>query len=87
MFLQVYVDALVKKAYENWMHVIEYDGKSLLGCNEDDSAGASQANVPMDPQGYPSLINQQQTLPSLSDPDPSEQPPMGSGLNVGGINS
>ncbi|XWS12726.1 hypothetical protein CRYUN_Cryun37aG0115100 [Craigia yunnanensis] len=81
---KVYVDALVKKAYENWMHVIEYDGKSLLGSNEDDSAGASQANVPMDPQGYPSSINLQQTLPSLSDPDPSEQPPMGSGLNVGG---
>ncbi|XP_022720530.1 calmodulin-binding protein 60 D-like isoform X3 [Durio zibethinus] len=73
---KVYVDDLVKKAYENWMHVIEYDGESLLGCNEDDSAGASEAKVPMDPQGYPSLINQQQTLPSLSVPVPSEQPPM-----------
>ena len=87
MFLQVYVDALVKKAYENWMHVIEYDGKSLLGFNEDDSVGASQTNVPMDLQGYQSSINQQQTLPNLSVPVPSEQPPMDSGLNVGGINS
>ncbi|KAK6283717.1 hypothetical protein POUND7_002669 [Theobroma cacao] len=81
---KVYVDALVKKAYENWMHVIEYDGKSLLGSKEDDNAGASQANVPMDLQGYPNSINQQQTLPSLSVPVPSEQPPMDSGLNVGG---
>ncbi|XVE87940.1 hypothetical protein DITRI_Ditri19aG0029000 [Diplodiscus trichospermus] len=81
---KVYVDALVKKAYENWMHVIEYDGKSLLGCNEDDNPGASQANVPMDPQVYPSSINQQQTLPNLSVSVPSEQPPMDSGLTVGG---
>ncbi|XP_022715982.1 calmodulin-binding protein 60 B-like isoform X2 [Durio zibethinus] len=81
---KVYVDALVKKAYENWMHVIEYDGKSPLGCNEDGSAGASQANFSMDPQGYPSSINHQQTLPTLSVPVPSEQPPMDSGLNVGG---
>ncbi|XP_022724431.1 calmodulin-binding protein 60 B-like isoform X2 [Durio zibethinus] len=81
---KVYVDALVNKAYENWMHFVEYDGKSLQGCNEDDSAGVSQANVPMDPQGYPSLINQQQTLPSLPGPVASEQPLMDSGLNIGG---
>ncbi|XVF25895.1 hypothetical protein REPUB_Repub13aG0253200 [Reevesia pubescens] len=81
---KVYVDALVKKAYENWMHVIEYDGKSLPGCNEDDNAGASETNVPVDPQGYPSSINQQQTLPSFSVPVPSEQPLMDSGLNFGG---
>ncbi|XP_012444516.1 calmodulin-binding protein 60 B [Gossypium raimondii] len=81
---KVYVDALVKKAYENWMHVIEYDSKSLLGSKEDDSAGPSQANVPMDPQGYPISINQQHTLPTLSVPVPSEQPPIDSSLNVGG---
>ncbi|KAG0475200.1 hypothetical protein HPP92_014886 [Vanilla planifolia] len=26
---KVFADALVKKAYDNWMHVIEYDGKAL----------------------------------------------------------
>ncbi|KAL0398662.1 UNVERIFIED_CONTAM: Calmodulin-binding protein 60 B [Sesamum radiatum] len=31
---KVFVDTLVKKAYENWMHVIEYDGKSLLGFDQ-----------------------------------------------------
>ncbi|XVF87575.1 hypothetical protein PTKIN_Ptkin18bG0131300 [Pterospermum kingtungense] len=81
---KVYVDALVTKAYENWMHVIEYDGKSLLGCNDDDSSGSSQANVPTDPLGYQGSINQQQTLPSLLVPVSSEQPSMDSGLNVGG---
>ncbi|KAE8728631.1 Calmodulin-binding protein 60 B [Hibiscus syriacus] len=80
---KVYVDALVKKAYENWMHVIEYDGKSLQGSNEDDNGGASQDNVPMDLQGYPSSIEQHQVPPSLSVPVPSEYPPIDSGLNVG----
>lgn len=28
--LQVFADTLVKKAYENWQFVIEYDGKALL---------------------------------------------------------
>lgn len=28
--MKVYVDGLVKKAYENWDLVIEYDGKSLI---------------------------------------------------------
>ncbi|KAL4280454.1 hypothetical protein GQ457_03G037190 [Hibiscus cannabinus] len=81
---KLYVDALVKKAYENWMHVIEYDGKSLLDPKEEDSAGASQASSQMDPQGYPISINQQQTLPTLSVPVPSEHPPMDSSLNAGG---
>ncbi|GMI93380.1 hypothetical protein like AT2G18750 [Hibiscus trionum] len=80
---KVYVDALVKKAYENWMHVIEYDGKSLQDSKEDDNGGASHANVPMDPQGYPSSIDQHQIPPSLSVSVPSEYPPMDSGLNVG----
>uniref|UniRef100_A0A0A9DM82 Uncharacterized protein n=1 Tax=Arundo donax TaxID=35708 RepID=A0A0A9DM82_ARUDO len=28
--LQLFADTLVKKAYDNWMYVIEYDGKALL---------------------------------------------------------
>ncbi|MCP6508329.1 ACBP60 family protein, partial [Klebsiella pneumoniae] len=27
---KIYADGLVKKAYEDWMHVVEYDGKGLL---------------------------------------------------------
>lgn len=73
------MDGLVKKAYENWMHVIEYDAKSSPVSNEDDNTGCSKANVPMDLQAYPS---HHQVLPSLLVP---EQPPMDSGLNVGGI--
>ena len=28
---QVFVYSLVKKVYDNWMSVIEYDGKALVG--------------------------------------------------------
>jgi hypothetical protein len=31
IFLQVYVDKLVKVAYENWENVVEYDGEALVG--------------------------------------------------------
>ncbi|GKV30925.1 hypothetical protein SLEP1_g39692 [Rubroshorea leprosula] len=84
---KVCVDALVKKAYDNWMHVIEYDGKSLLSFSQSDSAGASGTNAPLGPQDHhhhPNSINQEHTLSSLSVPVPPEQTLMDSGLNVGG---
>ena len=28
---QIYVDKLVKVAYENWENVVEYDGEALIG--------------------------------------------------------
>ncbi|KAK5826990.1 calmodulin-binding protein 60 B-like [Gossypium arboreum] len=79
---KVYVDILVKKAYENWIHVIEYDGKSLLGCNEDDSSDTCRAKLPMDL--HTSSTSQQQILPTLSVPVPTEQPSMDSDLVVRG---
>ncbi|KAG9159301.1 hypothetical protein Leryth_019900 [Lithospermum erythrorhizon] len=36
---KVFVDNLVKKAYDNWNEVVEYDGKSLLGVKENDIPG------------------------------------------------
>ncbi|KAE9461801.1 hypothetical protein C3L33_06292, partial [Rhododendron williamsianum] len=42
---KVYVDSLVKKAYDNWMHVIEYDGKSLLGFKQNQNSVASQSDI------------------------------------------
>lgn len=51
--LQVYADALVKKAYEDWMHVLEYDGKALLSFKQkkksittrSDTAAASTSDL------------------------------------------
>ncbi|KAG8058981.1 hypothetical protein GUJ93_ZPchr0002g24094 [Zizania palustris] len=49
---KIYADTLVKKAYEDWMHVVEYDGKALLSFKQkkktvttrSDTAAASISN-------------------------------------------
>ncbi|XP_048447210.1 calmodulin-binding protein 60 B-like isoform X1 [Pyrus x bretschneideri] len=81
---KVYVDGLVKKAYDNWMHVMEYDGKSLLSVKQQKSPDVSLPEVPMASQDYPNSCEQQFTLPSLLASVSSQPPPMDSGLNVGG---
>lgn len=42
---KVFVDALVKKAYDNWMNVIEYDGKVLLSQKETIKRSASPNRI------------------------------------------
>ncbi|CAA2964814.1 calmodulin-binding 60 B-like [Olea europaea subsp. europaea] len=74
-----FVDTLVKKAYDNWMHVIEYDGKSLLGFDENKGSVGSQ----IDPKNQPSCFDQlrRQSIPA-------EHPSMdlNSGLSMRGYN-
>ncbi|KAG7541475.1 CALMODULIN-BINDING PROTEIN60 [Arabidopsis thaliana x Arabidopsis arenosa] len=41
---KVYVDGLVKKAYENWNQVVEYEGKSLLNFNQPERLDISQTD-------------------------------------------
>ncbi|KAK1391594.1 hypothetical protein POM88_010650 [Heracleum sosnowskyi] len=53
---KVYVDTLVKKAYENWNQVVEYDGKSLLSFKQLNNA--SQNELPMRPIEYPNVMGQ-----------------------------
>lgn len=77
---KVHVDTLVKKAYDNWMHVIEYDGKSLVDFTNED-AGASCSEFPMGQQEYSNIYDQQITPPSLSVPISMDQPPADSGYN------
>ena len=81
--LQVYADALVKKAYEDWMHAVEYDGKALLGFKQkkksvttrSDTAAASTS----DPASYGSANSQKQ----LSLPEKSGQPSSAGSMNDG----
>ncbi|XP_058749831.1 calmodulin-binding protein 60 C-like [Vicia villosa] len=83
---KVYVDTLVKKAYENWMHVTEYDGKSLLNYNQNRTLGMAQHQVPPSSHDY-SISNshdQQISIPSLPVHVPTGQPSMDAGINVGG---
>ncbi|OWM89265.1 calmodulin-binding protein 60 B-like [Punica granatum] len=80
---KVYVDSLVKKAYENWDQVIEYDGKSLLNFKQ---VRRSARNEPqMGALEYPNTVEQLQ-LPRLPVPFSAEQPSADSSLPVGGYN-
>ncbi|EEF37695.1 calmodulin binding protein, putative [Ricinus communis] len=83
----VYVDGLVKKAYENWMHVIEYDGKTLLDFKQNENIVASQTDNPICQEDFLNSYDHQVTLPTLSVPVPPEQPAMDSGPTVGGYNN
>jgi len=80
---KIFVDNLVKKAYDNWMHVIEYDGKSLLGFEQNQNSVASRSGMTVGPQDHTLSFDSQLTLPSLSAAIP-QQPSMNPVLNVGG---
>ncbi|KAB5533945.1 hypothetical protein DKX38_017031 [Salix brachista] len=82
---KLYVDSLVKKAYDNWEHVIEYDGKSLLDFKQNQGIVASQNDVPSSQLEFLNSYDHQATLPTMSVPVPSEQPVMDSGPIVGGM--
>lgn len=79
-----YVDTLVRKAYDNWMHVIEYDSKCLLSQNQDSGPGASQAEFPSGPHDHSSSMGNQLPMPSLQTQVAVEQPYMDSGQGGGG---
>ncbi|KAF9614443.1 hypothetical protein IFM89_018679 [Coptis chinensis] len=81
-----YVDSLVKKAYENWMHVIEYDGKALLNFKQNRKSGASRLEVPMIAPDYPPSFDQQVSLPRLPVQAHQEHLAIDSGLTVEGYN-
>nr|GMD09012.1 calmodulin-binding protein 60 D-like [Ipomoea batatas] len=81
-----YVDSLVKKAYDNWMHVIEYDGKSLMSLNENKNSDSPQNDLLTASQNHSNSFNHQLNMPSLSASISSEQPDLDPGLNVRGYN-
>ncbi|KAL8228176.1 hypothetical protein R6Q57_015760 [Mikania cordata] len=76
---KVFVDTLVKKAYDNWMHVVEYDGKSFLGAHQIKPT-AQQIDMGMGPQNYSNSFDQQLSLPP---PAPQEQPTSNPGITIG----
>ncbi|KAL3643199.1 Calmodulin-binding protein 60 B [Castilleja foliolosa] len=55
---KVYVDTLVKKAYDNWNQVVEYDGKSLLNnFKQIKKSNTLQNDLPLGPVNYPNSVN------------------------------
>ncbi|XP_011043291.1 PREDICTED: uncharacterized protein LOC105138780 isoform X4 [Populus euphratica] len=81
---KIYVDSLVNKAYDNWMHVMEYDGNSLLDFKQHQGVAASQNDVPSGQQDFLNPYDHQDSLPTISVPVPSEQPVVHSGPAIGG---
>lgn len=83
LILQVYVDTLVKKAYDNWNQVIEYDGKSLLNFKQ------IRRSARNDPQtgtlDYPNASDHQLQISRMPPPFTSDQPPADTSL-IGGKN-
>ncbi|KAG1326931.1 calmodulin-binding protein 60 C [Cocos nucifera] len=72
---KVFADALVKKAYDNWLHVLEYDGKALLNFKQNKKETAAN---------YPVSYDQQISQTNLSVSVPLEQPSVDAGMGVGG---
>lgn len=77
------MDTLVKKAYDNWMHVVEYDGKSLLSLNQNKTSDAPHYDLASGSQNLSNSFDHQLNLPSLPASTSSEQPHMNPGLNMG----
>ncbi|MBA0873437.1 hypothetical protein Goshw_002264 [Gossypium schwendimanii] len=82
-FWFVYVDSLVKKAYDNWNQVIEYDGKSLLNFKQNTWSSARN-ELQIGELDYTSAVDHQMQLPRVPVPVPTEQ--VHTGLQVGGYN-
>ncbi|KHG27572.1 Cytochrome P450 [Gossypium arboreum] len=80
---KVYVDSQVKKAYDNWNQVIEYDGKSLLNFKQNRWSSARD-ELQIGELDYTSAVDHQMQLPRVPVPVPTEQ--VHSGLQVGGYN-
>ncbi|CAO2823010.1 unnamed protein product [Amaranthus hypochondriacus] len=62
---KVYVDTLLKKAYDNWHQVIEYDGKALVNSKQTRRTRSSQNELSMGAISYSNAIDNQMALPQL----------------------
>lgn len=79
---KVFADALVKKAYDNWMHAIEYDGKTFLNIQESKKTSRNES-LPV-PSNYHASYDQQVSQSSIPVPAIMEQPPIDPTMAVGG---
>ncbi|KAJ4957690.1 hypothetical protein NE237_024801 [Protea cynaroides] len=76
---KVYVDTLVRKAYDNWMHVVEYDGKALLGFKQNKTLSSARSELPMGSADYGNSFDQL-CLPHLPVPALSDYPSVDTGM-------
>lgn len=79
---KVFADALVKKAYDNWMHAIEYDGKALLSVQQGNKT--TRIEPVSAPTNYHSSYDQQVSEPSFPVSTIMEQPSVDPTVAIGG---
>jgi len=75
----------MKKAYENWHQVIEYDGKAFSNSKKTRKTRSSQNEVSMDVVTFPNAVDNQLTLPRLPIAVSNEQPLLDSNVPTPGI--
>ncbi|GFP99453.1 hypothetical protein PHJA_002089400 [Phtheirospermum japonicum] len=80
---KVYVDAWVKKAYDNWGQVVEYDGKSLLNLKQVKKSSTSRNDFPLGTSNYSHSLDNQLQPQRLPEPSSVDQSMLigGSGYN------
>lgn len=83
---KVYVDSLVKKAYDNWEQVVEYDGKSLVDAEQNNNTVESENELHVESIDYDGGLDHQLLMPSLPMSVTSEQQ-INSAMPVGGFNN
>lgn len=76
------MDTLVKKAYDNWNQVVEYDGKSLLNFKQTEKSSTLQNALPLGPVNYPNSLNIQ--LPERLAVSVPSEPSMDQSMLSGG---
>lgn len=78
------MDSLVKKAYDNWNQVEEYDGKSLLNFKQPSRTSTSRNEHMISSMDYPPALESSHPLQRLPGAAPPEQSLMDPGISVGG---
>ena len=62
---QVFADTLVKQAYDDWINVVEYDGKALLSFKQKKKSVTTRSETAKASASYPAsngLVNSQKQL-------------------------
>ncbi|PKA49442.1 hypothetical protein AXF42_Ash016631 [Apostasia shenzhenica] len=77
---KIFADTLVKKAYDNWMHAIVYDGKALPSLKHDKKASHSENSS----SGLSNAYAQQAPQKKLLAPSTAEKHSVGTGVVVEG---
>ncbi|KAF2943407.1 calmodulin-binding protein 60 C isoform X2 [Oryza sativa Japonica Group] len=68
---KLFADALVKKAYDNWMYAIEYDGKALLNSKPKKKAAPTGHVETHPPLSQPASYEQRISSASMTGPSPA----------------